>query len=239
MFNFKKKLSYTLIGVSSLIIGCVSDITSNNELDAYGMYKQDKNATNAFAYLYQVAMHPRCANCHGVIENGVHRPTVGDDRHIHPMNISSVNNVFLQKLGNKIVKPKGSEQPVNCATCHQLENGTLAGSPPGAANELMPGFTWHMPAVTMAMPKDISAQTLCNRWLDPSQNSSHLALRGGKDDLKTFKKEFLDHHASIDPLVIWAWEPGIGRVPAPGSHKEFVDAMGSWIAGGAPCPENG
>jgi len=65
--------------------------------------------------------------------------------------------------------------------------------------------------------------------------NSFLAQRGGRDDMKTFKKEF-EHHVSDDPLVRWAWNPGPGRTPAPGTHAQFAKAMSVWINGGAPCP---
>ena len=110
------------------------------------------------------------------------------------------------------------------------------GMPPGAANDQMPGFVWHMPPPTMAIPLGLGAAELCERWLTPSLNSSHLAQRGGRDDLDTFRAEFLDHHAQIDPLVKWAWDPGPGRTAAPGSHADFIRAMKVWILAGAPCP---
>ena len=45
-----------------------------------------------------------------------------------------------------------------------------------------------------------------------------------------------------EPLVAWAWNPGIditgrGRTTPPISHAEFVEATRRWIAEGAPCPE--
>jgi len=201
--------------------------------DQYEEYQKAPSAESAFGYLYQVATHPRCANCHGVVENGVHRPTVGDQRVNHPMNISAANNMKLTvKDGRFVTQPGG--QAVNCRSCHQTENGEEAGMPPGAANDLMPGFIWHMPPVTMAIEKDLTPNALCENWLDPAKNS-FLAYRGGRSDLKTFKKEF-EHHVKDDPLVRWAWKPGMNRTPAPGSHAEFVQAMKTWIAAGAPCP---
>jgi hypothetical protein len=86
----------------------------------------------------------------------------------------------------------------------------------------------------MIVPADISPQQLCENWLDPGKNSC-LAFRGSRDDMKTFEKEFV-HHVSDDPLIRWAWNPGPGRSPAPGTHQEFVTAMQLWIDQGAPCP---
>jgi hypothetical protein len=54
--------------------------------------------------------------------------------------------------------------------------------------------------------------------------------------MDVFKKEFI-HHVKDDPLVRWAWAPGPGRTPAPGTHLDFVKAMKLWIQEGVPCPQ--
>lgn len=203
--------------------------------DAFQDYVAAPTPEKAFAYLHQVTTHQRCVNCHGVIENGLQRPMVGDDSHIHPMNISSVHNLILKVEGKGFVESPNSNQPISCRGCHRDVNATAKGMPPGAANDLMPGFVWHMPPPTMILTKDMSPQTLCDNWLNPIKNS-FLAQRGGRDDMVTFKKEFV-HHVSDDPLVIWAWQPGPGRQPVPGSHDDFVRAMKLWIDAGAKCPD--
>ncbi|MCY1370166.1 hypothetical protein D9M69_572490 [compost metagenome] len=159
---------------------------------------------------------------------------VGEDSRLHPMNISSVHNLHLKVDGKQFVQIPNTAQPVNCRSCHQDVNGDALGMPPGAANDLMPGFVWHMPPPTMILMRTMTAQQLCEQFLDPRRNS-FLAARGGRDDLETFKREF-NHHVNDDPLVRWAWEPGPGRVPAPGTHAELVKAMKLWTSAGAPCP---
>ncbi|MCP4282006.1 MAG: hypothetical protein GY776_18680, partial [Alteromonas sp.] len=80
------------LGVSALfalmLIGCSlhenddsnhESLTANasqmaNSTPAFEAYQQDPNPTTAFNYLFDVATHPRCVNCHGVIEDGAHRP---------------------------------------------------------------------------------------------------------------------------------------------------------------------
>lgn len=203
--------------------------------DPYAIFMETPTPETAFSYLHQVATHPRCANCHGVIDNTGHYPTVGDERRAHPMDISSRHNIVLQASDHGFVQAPSSG--MNCRSCHRDSNGREGGMPPGAANNLMPGFVWHMPLPTMAIPRELSAAELCTRWLDPGLNSSHLAQRGGRDDLERFRAEFLDHHAQIDPLVQWAWDPGPGRTPAPGSHEAFIQAMEVWISADAPCPQ--
>jgi len=202
--------------------------------DAYQQYVKAASAESAFLYLHKVATHPRCANCHGKINTGKHRPTVGDNTRPHPMNISSANNLSLMVKKGEFVPVPNSSQPVNCRSCHQNSNGASPGMPPGAANNLMPGFVWHMPPATMIIKQGMTPQELCENWLDPAKNS-FLAQRGGRHDMQTFKKEFV-HHVKDDPLIRWAWQPGPGRTPAPGTHKDFVKAMKLWINAGAQCP---
>lgn len=209
---------------------------SANAQDAYQRFIDKPDAHSAFKYIHQVAIHPRCANCHGVVDkDNLFYPTVGEQRRPHPMNINIANNVVLFKDGDTFKQVPGV--PLSCTSCHQHSNGNMKGMPPGNITPAMPGFVWHMPQQTMTIPEGITAQQLCNKWLDPAHNSSHLAQRGGKDDLLTFKKEFHEHHATLDPLVAWSWSPGLGRKKAPGQHQDFIRAVGIWIDAGAPCPK--
>jgi len=202
--------------------------------DPFKDYVDAPSPATAFKYIHQVTTHQRCVNCHGVISGGVQRPTVGEEGRLHPMNISVMHNLRLRVEGKKFAEIANSSQPVNCRSCHQDVNGDAPGMPPGAANDLMPGFVWHMPPPTMILNRTMSVQQLCDQFLDPARNS-FLAVRGGRDDLETFKKELV-HHVSDDPLVRWAWQPGPGRSPAPGTHAQLVEAMKLWTSAGAPCP---
>ena len=214
------------------MIGC----SNVSHAAPYEDYVKAPTPESAFGFIHQVTTHQRCVNCHGVINEGVQRPMVGENSRLHPMNISVVNNLRLQVQNSKFVEIPNSSQPVNCRSCHQNSNGQAPGMPPGAANDLMPGFVWHMPPPTMILSRNMTAQQLCEQLLDPKQNS-FLAFRGGRDDMETFKKEFV-HHVSDDPLVIWAWQPGPGRIAAPGTHPDLVKAMKLWIDAGAPCPQS-
>lgn len=218
-----------LAGVSVLSVTAGAD-------EAYQDFLEKPDADTAFQYIHQVAIHPRCANCHGVVDDkGSFFPTVGEMREPHPMNITIANNVVLIEDGETFKQVDGVV--LSCRSCHQDTNGDKEGMPPGNATPAMPGFVWHMPQATMTIPEGITAQSLCEKWLDPAHNSSHLAFRGGKDDLKTFKKEFHEHHVTLDPLVAWSWSPGPGLEKAPGQRQDFIRAVGVWIDAGAPCPE--
>lgn len=229
------RLHRVLFNVALLLAGLLAPSLALAQSDPYRAFMKEPNQETAFSYLHQVATHPRCANCHGKVIDGAHRPTVGDDQRPHPMNISSTNNLRLMVEDHEFKEIPNTSAPVNCRNCHADKNGAQPGMPPGAANDLMPGFVWHMPPASMIIAEDLTPQQLCENWLDPAKNS-FLAFRGGRDDLKTFEKEFV-HHVRDDPLIRWSWQPGPGRTPAPGEHGDFVKAMQLWIDEGANCPQ--
>jgi hypothetical protein len=68
-----------------------------------------------------------------------------------------------------------------------------------------------------------SVGALCNQLKDPRRT-------GGRDLAAILK------HLVTDTLVLWAWEPGPGRTPAPGSNAEFAALMKAWVDSGAHCP---
>ena len=104
-----------------------------------------------------------------------------------------------------------------CTTCHREKNAELAGGPPGA-----PG--WHMPSAATPMPfEGRTPAELCAQLKDPKRN-------GGRTP------EQLADHMDHDALVRWAWDPGGGRAPPPGTHAELVRQSRAWVAAGAPCP---
>jgi hypothetical protein len=47
----------------------------------------------------------------------------------------------------------------------------------------------------------------------------------------------LHHHMAEDHLVGWGWNPGAGRVPAPGTQAQFGELIQAWIDTGAKCPK--
>jgi hypothetical protein len=110
---------------------------------------------------------------------------------------------------------------LKCATCHSSENPPAsygAHVPPGAPN-------WHLPPSAQKMVfKDVPAAALCAQLKDPAQT-------GGKD------LAALLEHVSHDKLVLWGWNPGVGRAPVDVPHAEFVAAFKTWIDAGAPCPK--
>jgi hypothetical protein len=101
-----------------------------------------------------------------------------------------------------------------CMACHHAGNfdpGHVPGHP-----------DWHLAPATMAWQGRPLAQ-ICCQIKDRTRN-------GGRDLVA------LIHHVSEDSLVGWAWAPGAGRTPAPGTQAEFGELIKAWAATGAFCP---
>jgi hypothetical protein len=103
---------------------------------------------------------------------------------------------------------------MRCSICHQNANFD-----PGR----MPGHPeWHLAPREMAWEGKTVAE-ICAQIKDPTRN-------GGR------KVEELVHHISEDTLVGWAWAPGAGRSPAPGTQKQAGALVDAWVRSGAACP---
>jgi hypothetical protein len=124
--------------------------------------------------------------------------------------------------GQNILRgPRGKGVPgLSCAACHASKN------PPASYGEHMPpgAPNWHLPPPSQKMVfKDLSPADLCATLKDPAKN-------GGKD------LQALLRHVTEDGLVLWGWNPGVGRAPVDVPHAEFVAAFRQWVEAGAPCP---
>jgi hypothetical protein len=103
---------------------------------------------------------------------------------------------------------------MRCATCHQGANFDPAD---------MPGHPhWHLAPREMAW-QDKTIGEICIQIKDPARN-------GGRS-----LQQILSHMAT-DTLVGWAWAPGFGRRPAPGTQQELGALIDAWIKSGAVCP---
>jgi hypothetical protein len=107
---------------------------------------------------------------------------------------------------------------LHCHTCHGTSNPPASygpHQPPGAPN-------WHLPpAATPMVFQGKSAAELARTLADPSSN-------GGRS------LQAMLEHVRSDPLVLWGWDPGLGREPVPVPHDEFVAAFATWVEAGAP-----
>jgi hypothetical protein len=123
---------------------------------------------------------------------------------------------------NVLRGPKGMGVPgMLCSSCHGESNPPASygpNQPPGAPN-------WHLPPPEHKMVFiHLSKAELCAAVKDKTKN-------GGKDFAALLE------HVSHDKLVLWGWDPGVGRTPVPVPHGVFVASFKTWIDGGAPCPE--
>jgi hypothetical protein len=104
---------------------------------------------------------------------------------------------------------------MRCATCHQGANFDPAG---------VPGHPhWHLAPREMAWQNKTLGE-ICAQIKNPARN-------GGRS------LEQIQTHMATDSLVGWAWAPGFGREPAPGTQKEFGALIEAWIETAAVCPE--
>jgi hypothetical protein len=103
---------------------------------------------------------------------------------------------------------------MRCASCHGNANYDAAG---------MPGHPhWHLAPREMAWQGKTVGE-ICTQIKDPARN-------GGRS-----LQQILTHMAT-DTLVGWAWAPGFGRQPAPGTQRELGALIDAWIKTGALCP---
>jgi hypothetical protein len=101
-----------------------------------------------------------------------------------------------------------------CNTCHGPANFDPAH---------VPGHPeWHLAPLAMAW-EGRSLGQICEQIKDRARN--------GDRDMAA-----LLHHLGEDTLVGWAWSPGVGRTPAPGTQARFGEIMRAWADAGATCP---
>jgi hypothetical protein len=81
---------------------------------------------------------------------------------------------------------------------------------------------WHLAPRSMAWQGRTLGE-ICEQLKDPARN-------GGRS------LDEVVEHMRKDPLVAWAWAPGTGRQPAPGTQAEFAALIEAWAASGAVCP---
>jgi len=106
---------------------------------------------------------------------------------------------------------------MRCTSCHGAQNfeAKQAVSVPGNKH-------WHLAPIEMAWHGH-SLGEICRQMKDRSRN-------GGRTMAQIVE------HMAHDELVGWAWAPGSGRAPAPGTHKAFGDLIQAWVDSGAHCP---
>ena len=169
-----------------------------------------EDGLSAFDRIYEVVSHPRCANCH-VDDSNIPMwsgPSYGDTRP-HGMNV----HAGYSRIG---------AETLPCATCHRTD-GNLD-SEPNAPPHF--GISWQLAPVEFLW----FGQTpgfICEQLKDPDRN-------GGRDGLGLVS-HLIDDASHRGP-VLWGWNPGGEREPAPYSLQEHVNDVLQWTAAGQPCP---
>ncbi|HEV8675832.1 MAG TPA: Isoquinoline 1-oxidoreductase subunit [Methylomirabilota bacterium] len=103
---------------------------------------------------------------------------------------------------------------LHCTACHQAANYDAVG---------MPGHPkWHLAPASMAW-QGRSLAEVCGQIKDPTRNGGHSLAE-------------IVEHMTHDSLVGWAWSPGVGREPVPGTQAEFGALIKAWVDTGAVCP---
>ena len=105
---------------------------------------------------------------------------------------------------------------MRCSSCHQAANfdpGRVPGHP-----------EWHLAPLEMAWQGKTVAE-ICQQIKDPARNGNRAV-------------DALIEHIGKDTLVGWAWAPGFGRTPAPGTQEQAHALVKAWVASGAACPAN-
>jgi cytochrome c2 len=159
----------------------------------------------AWDRVYEVASHPRCANCHtGESDRPMWSgPAYGKTR-VHGMNIRAGES----RIGAEFLL---------CSTCHAYNDG--ANDAPHMAPQV--AMNWQLAPVEADWFGKTSDE-ICTQLRDPE-------LNGDRDYLD------LASHLDHDLILHWAWNPGGGREPAPYSLQEHVDDILAWGVAGYPC----
>ena len=103
---------------------------------------------------------------------------------------------------------------MRCPICHLQANYDAAGVP---GNPI-----WHLAPREMAW-EGKTLREICVQIKDPARNGNR-------------SLDALIEHIGEDHLVGWAWAPGYGRQPAPGTQKQAGALVEAWVKTGAECP---
>ena len=162
----------------------------------------------AWDRIFEVASHPRCANCHvGPSDRPMWTGKSYGAPRVHGMNVRGGES-------------RAGGETLPCAACH------------GASKT--PQNTPHAPprvdGVWALAPPEAhwfgqSSQAICAQLRDPKRNGNRTVA-----DIAAH----LDH----DKVLGWAWSPGPGREPAPYSLTAHIEDILAWGAAGQPCPQD-
>src|SRR4030081_1784500 len=130
-----------------------------------------------------------------------------------------------RRCGAARTGPAGPAPP--CLACHTGRNVDLfPGTTTVASYRSIPGHPrWQLATPEMAW-EGKSIGEICRQLKDRSRN-------GGRDLAQ------IHEHVAKDDLVAYGWNPGTGRVPAPGTQERAGELIQAWIDSGAAWPGRG
>jgi hypothetical protein len=140
---------------------------------------------------------------------------------------AALSAALFTELGKVLSHPR-------CVNCHPAGDRPRQGEagrphqPPvergadGHGSPAMRCSIWHLAPREMAWEGKTLAD-ICAQLKDPARN-------GGRS------VDELIHHVRDDTLVGWAWAPGFGRQPAPGTQTQAGALVEAWVRTGAICP---
>ena len=157
---------------------------------------------------------------------------------------------LFQEAGKVLQSPR-------CLNCHPVERAPTQGddlhphNPPMAAGDSghgpagLPCFSCHTNANVPTWGQDIKSIPGDPKWgLAPAEMAWQGKSLGAicaqiKDPARNGGRTLAEihHHMAEDHLVGWGWNPGPGRVPAPGTQAQFGELIKAWIDTGAKCPK--
>ena len=164
-----------------------------------------EDGLEAWSRIYEVTSHPRCSNCH-----------VGADN-IPMWSGPSYGEARPQGMNITAGDSRIGAEYLQCSACHTYREGT--NDMPHAAPQV--AMNWQLAPVE-AEWFGKSTTEICNQLRDPNRN-------GGRN----FNE--IASHLDHDLILHWAWNPGVGREPAPYSLQEHVNDILAWGVAGYPC----
>jgi hypothetical protein len=108
-----------------------------------------------------------------------------------------------------------------CTACHQADNVRTFADPIAS----IPGHKpWALAPASMSW-QGKSIGEICAQLKNVKRNGNRTLAQ-------------IHKHMAEDGLVGWAWHPGEGRKPAPGTWPQFAELIQAWIETGAHCPSS-
>jgi hypothetical protein len=164
-------------------------------------------------------------------------PRQGDDRHPHYYTVLRGDSFAFPTAENPnvIVYPGMGPPYEHCTDCHGTMNDPVTGIPGTTNPNFNPGRPfWALAPASMAWESEpgvpLTGPQLCAALLDMSKNGQRTPAQ-------------LLEHITNEPLVNWAFAPGIGqngkpRTTPPIPQAELIKWFQIWINEGTPCPSS-